>query len=276
MQRILICGLIRNLEKTIERDLKRITNAFVQFDSVEFCLIESDSTDFTINKVKELQRRFGRINLISLGNLIEIYPDRVERIRRCRNEYVAFIRKNSDKYDYVVVADMDGINSKISQAGVESCFKTEILWDMCAANQTYGYYDIYALRAPGWCENDFLHEIVDLGTELSGKDLFRLRTKLIYDRMRIIKSNSSWIPVNSAFGGLAIYKSKLFLHADYSSESENHQCEHVDFHAKLVRLGYKLFINPMLINSTWNTYNLNRLRIVRKVRALRRKINTFI
>jgi len=275
VQRLLICGLIRNLENTIVRDVERIRSAFSHFDNIEFCLIESDSADLTVNKVKELQRRFDRINLISLGNLRELYPDRVERIRRCRNEYVEFIRKNSNRFDYVVVADMDGINSKISQAGVKSCFSSEVNWDMCAANQKYGYYDIYALRAPDWCEKDFQREMVELSFGMNDKDLFNLRTKLVYDRMRIIKSTAAWIPVHSAFGGLAIYKSKAFLEADYSCESSLNQCEHVDFHAKLVRLGYNLYINPMLINSNWNTYNINRLCVVRRARSLIRKLPSF-
>jgi hypothetical protein len=80
--------------------------------------------------------------------------------------------------------------------------------------------------------------------------------------------------VQSSFGGLAIYKAKLCQFADYSPKVDFGQirCEHVDLNLKLSQAGFKLFINPSLINSSWNTYNVNRIKIVRRIRTALRYI----
>ena len=85
-----------------------------------------------------------------------------------------------------------------------------------------------------------------------------------------IPVNSEWIQVRSAFGGLAIYRTELFLKNDYSVICDRGfiRSEHIDFHEKCIKDDYKLFINPKLINSTWNEYNVNKNIIVRQSRSI--------
>jgi hypothetical protein len=275
--RLLICGLIRDSEKIVADQVDKFRKAFANLGNLEFLFVESDSKDRTLEVVTHLASLKGDIKVISLGKLESFFPNRIERIRRCRNEYVSYIRKNINEYDYVVVADMDGINSRIRSSGIDSCFTSKIHWDMCSANQTHGYYDIYALRARGWCESDFMRDLEILGIGMDKKNLFKLRSMLIYDRMHKINRRHGWIKVESAFGGLAIYRSEVFQDADYSavSDSNSIQCEHVDFHSKLIAQGKNLYINPRMINSSWNTYNINRIPVIRRIRKLRRNIFNF-
>lgn len=84
--------------------------------------------------------------------------------------------------------------------------------------------------------------------------------------MHVIKKNTSWIKVDSAFGGLAIYKSVVFIHANYDKSSTSYVSEHVDFHANLMDTHPNLYINPKLINSYWNTHNVNRYFFIRYLR----------
>jgi hypothetical protein len=83
-----------------------------------------------------------------------------------------------------------------------------------------------------------------------------------------LENGTQWIPVQSAFGGIAIYKTKIFFDSDYGSSDSTEGCEHVDFNLKASMLGYRLVINPAFVNSHWNSYNLNRLYIVRLYRKL--------
>ncbi|WP_190277121.1 hypothetical protein [Candidatus Planktophila dulcis] len=267
--------MARDVEHSISSEILRMCRSLKGFREVHFYVVESDSKDRTREKLEKLRNSTVNFRYISLGNLATAIPNRIERIRYCRNKYVEYIRENSEKFDYVVVADLDGINTGISRQAFESSFTSVLEWDMCAANQTGGYYDIYALRAKGWCESDYLRELEVKSQGLNNRQLFHFRTALIYDRMKKINRQSPWIAVESAFGGIAVYKSKLFLEADYSAldESALRQCEHVDFNLKLKNMGYKLFINPALINSHWNTYNINRFTVVRRIRGLRRKIS---
>jgi hypothetical protein len=185
----------------------------------------------------------------------------------------------------VVVADLDGMNNAFTHNSFASCFKTGVNWSACFANQSYGYYDLYALRASGWVEDDCF-EILD---ELKGSMPFherratsflrniliilhydKLRQLAIYDQMKIISRRSPWIEVDSAFGGLGVYQTKIFLDNDYTKviETEKIYSEHIDLHLSAGRRGAQLFINPRLINSRWNIYNINRIKLVRISREL--------
>ena len=142
---------------------------------------------------------------------------------------------------------------------------------MCAANQRGPYYDIWALRHKNWSPNDcwaqykFLN-IYDPDTE---KNIY----SSVYSRMITLPINSAWIEVDSAFGGLAIYKKELFNIAEYVGLDEHGEevCEHVHFHNRLKQHGAKLFINPQLINAEYTEHTAHLLfkkSIVRKLKAI--------
>jgi len=88
--------------------------------------------------------------------------------------------------------------------------------------------------------------------------------------MRVIPRNSNWIKVVSAFGGFGIYRFEVFSEHNYDKYDPelSEISEHVDFHMKLNSDGKKLYINPNLINSNWNTYNVNRYFVIRQLRGL--------
>jgi hypothetical protein len=172
------------------------------------------------------------------------------------------------------------MNTAISKTGVKSCFK-RLDWDVVTANQTFGYYDILALRKDGWQEADWTEEYESAKEALVLNRinhfklirrlrrflyLDRLKHKLLYSKMKKIKKNSSWISVNSAFGGLAIYKTEIFHKYDYEKEFYSIETDHVSLNRKIVRGGGKIFINPLFINSHFNEYNLNRIFLFRVVR----------
>jgi hypothetical protein len=135
------------------------------------------------------------------------------------------------------------------------------------ANQAAPYYDIYALRHPEWSPNDCWHYESELRSQ--GMNPLFARQRAIYDRMITISPDSEWIPVDSAFGGLAIYKRSLFDNVKYFSVLPNgdHVCEHVTLHQQMKIKGAKLFINPALINSGWNNHNSSK-RLTKKFNRL--------
>jgi len=68
--------------------------------------------------------------------------------------------------------------------------------------------------------------------------------------------DSDWIEVDSAFGGLALYRASCLRGCFYSSEGRE-VCEHVVLHRKIKDNGGKIFINPGLTNTSLNFYNAN-------------------
>jgi hypothetical protein len=68
--------------------------------------------------------------------------------------------------------------------------------------------------------------------------------------MKSISPNTPLIPVESAFGGLAIYTMDAFLSGKYIGlSSEGYEvCEHVGFHQAIKERGLNIFIAPKLVN----------------------------
>ncbi len=90
--KVIIAGTISNVSRTIEKELRRVSAAFIEYCVVEVILVESDSTDNTVDIVSSLDSPITNINLISLGDLKQQFPDRISRIRYCRQKYVERIR----------------------------------------------------------------------------------------------------------------------------------------------------------------------------------------
>lgn len=285
-KKILLVGTVSNVAKTIEKELKVVLKALTMFDLVQVFLVESDSTDETVEILEKIALKNRGFEFISLEKLKDKYPNRINRIAYCRNIYVNYIRDNNaiSNWDYVAVADLDGMNFKLRKKGIQSCFDTNIDWDGVMANQRFGYYDLYALRAPGWVEGDCFAELEilkknSIPPKQSRYRLLRfirnfrhfdkLRNSLIYKRMKVLPKKKGFIKVKSAFGGFAIYKSNVFLVNDYKfNYKANIISEHVNFHTHFSSLNF--FINPQLINNNVNVYNLNKLYIFRLIRELRK------
>lgn len=298
MNKIAIVGTISNVESVLRSDLNRVVSSLSDLHVSDIFLVESDSDDQTSTIIMDLKKTYSNLDHVNLGMLKNHIPNRIERIRYCRNYYVRWLRENYDTklWDYVVVVDLDGMNKKIKSEGINSCFLSQIRWDAVFANQKYGYYDLYALRQATWMPYDCLRVLNILKKKLEIKlsaqpirsFLFKriyfdqLRRKLIYDKMHQISQYSDWIQVDSAFGGLGIYRVELFLKHDYSliHKLGNIRSEHIDFHEKCTNDSYKLFINPKLLNSSWNEYNVNRIFLVRQSRSifyeLKQKISNLI
>ena len=209
-KKILLVGTVSNVAQTIEKELKVVLKAMSVFDSVQVFLVESDSTDETVKILKKIALKNENFQFIALGKLKNKYPNRIARIAYCRDIYVKYIRDNNviSKWNYVAVADLDGMNFKLRKNGIQSCFETNVDWDGVMANQKFGYYDIYALRAPGWVEEDCFismsrNKMISKQPKISNISFInflvqfnyfdKFRKKYIYDQMKIIKNRNLFI-----------------------------------------------------------------------------------
>jgi hypothetical protein len=284
----LLVGTVSNVGKYLKSDLNTIKKAINKIGTLEIYLVESDSSDGTIDLLNELQKSDSNFNFKSFGNLRSKLDDRIDRIRFCRNAYVEFIRDNNSvkKWDYVFVADLDGMNSALNSKKILGAISKHHLWDACFSNQSLGYYDLYALRASGWVESDCFSELRDMQRDNKYVGKFSnsflnfltafwhfdsLRKKVIYSKMKRLRGNL--VSVNSAFGGFAIYKTEIFCNFDYTKRGSSAGCEHLDLHARCIESGLRLAIDPNLINSHWNEYNVNKFLIIRFLKELKKFIH---
>ena len=249
---ILIAGLVRNCETSLRESISLLFSAFHQAKSLSFLIVESDSTDDTCQVLSNLSDYYDSFSYVTLGNLASRFPIRTQRIAYCRNYYLHLI-KNSEKYknvDYVVVADLDGVNVILSPQSVATCW-TNSEWDVCTANQNGPYYDIWALRHQLWSPNDCWSQHRYLQT--LGVNYYESLYISIYSKMIRIPINHSWIQVLSSFGGLAIYRTSVLLDVVYDglTPSGDEICEHVSLHSQISSNGGNIFINPALINASY-------------------------
>jgi len=274
--KFLIVGTVRNVEKTVRNEIIGMQRLFSKFGETHFHLVESDSSDSTIATLRVLENEVENFTFHTFGKLDERIPNRVNRIRYCRNNYVKYIRESDVLYDFVVVCDWDGINRVVRHQSLNKIFRSESVWSMCSANQTFGYYDIYALRAKAWVETDFITELSDFKKKHGPLTFWqedRARKKIIYKKMKILRKSTDWIEVESAFGGMAIYKANVFQEFDYGNQNtiEELECEHITLHRKMNEAGMKIYVCPEFINSHINIYNLNKITLLRVLRHLKRK-----
>ena len=255
---ILVVGLARNCEEKLFLSVSSLSRAFSLAKTVSYLVIESDSSDRTVDVLSKLASQIKEFEYVSFGSLVERLQLRTERIAFCRNYYLRLIQESS-KYlhvDYVVIADLDGVNAELAPQSVASCWCRSD-WDVCTANQNGPYYDIWALRHPLWSPNDCFEQ------EKMMQSLGVRRFKAIYistfSRMIRIPIHHDWIEVNSAFGGLAIYRKSVLMNVCYEglNPSGREVCEHVSIHRQIGLNGGEIFINPSLINASITEHSRN-------------------
>jgi glycosyltransferase involved in cell wall biosynthesis len=252
---ILVVGVARNCARHVPGQIRTISCALQGFYEVNWLVIESDSDDDTQSALAALAAEDAKFRFISLGTLRHQLPKRTERIAHCRNRYLDEIRRNPlyQHVDFVVVADLDGMNSLLTEEAIKSCWEREE-WDVCTANQRGPYYDIYALRHEWWSPNDWCLQYSFLISR--GMRAARAYSASNYARMIRVREDSEWLEVDSAFGGLAIYRKQAMSNGEYIGLAPDgtEQCEHVAFHGQLRKENKRIFINPRLINAGYTRH----------------------
>jgi hypothetical protein len=263
--RILVVGTVRNVAFVLEREVKRISELLSPLGSYRIHIVESDSTDGTKNVLESLKARFDFFSFTSLGDLRDKFPDRIERLIHCRNEYIKEIRENKEfrLSEFTIVIDLDNKNSLLQTENIKMSLNRDVDYAGLFANQAGRYYDILALRHPIWSPKSVTEELVWYQNFLSKSVAKEVS---IFRRMVKIPKHTSLIPVESAFGGFAIYKTSWLLKFDYSREfkDQKEDIDHVILNRKIRNSGGLLFIDPQLLNFKWNSHSLEFYPIYRR------------
>ena len=260
---VLVTGLARNVAKHLHIEIIKIENEVKKvFNSVNFLIIESDSNDDTLEVLKNLKKTKNNFNYRCLGELDRTYPNRIERLTLCRNTYVQEIRENKmySKTEFIMVIDFDLKNNRLNLTVLKDLINRND-WSGLFANQTGFYYDIYALRKKDWVEKDSFIEYRQLKENYNPE---KAKEIAIWSKMIKISKYAKMISVDSAFGGLGLYRKNLFLENDYTNDSNDYfESEHVVFHKKIRELQGTLLIVPKLTNFSWGPHNLSKFKILR-------------
>ena len=213
MVKVIICGIVKNVDKTIELNLRKAKELGIFFEDYKVVIYENNSTDntkkilkdYSSNKIKIIMED---INIKKENSNIWAYTKitgsdhscRIENISNARNKVIEEINKEIyNDFNVVIWIDLDGRGFDIESVveSVNIVFnENKILF----ANSR-PYYDYYALRT---CDDSYL-----FGPEIIGEIFLSRLNKFS------LKSNNSLYEVLSAFNGIGIYPKKVFLNKKY-------------------------------------------------------------
>ena len=249
--KILLAGPVRNVAHTIQNEIETLVASLGNFKEIYCFVVESDSSDDTAKRLEELQDVIKNFSYVSVGNLSGKYPRRTDRIALCRNLIIDEVASNPEftDIDYIAMADMDGMNALVTPEKIAQCWEVDEPWDVITANQLGEYYDIWGLSHPYWNPIDCWeqkHRLEDiLGNHMAQNIAVTCKQSPIDPRADLIE-------VDSAFGGLGIYTRESFLSGRYAGTDDQaggiDVADHIPFHRDLRQKGYRIFINPALIN----------------------------
>jgi len=246
---VVVCAVVRDSDQSLRRVVDVVRRSFSSFREVHWCVVESDSRDETLHTLEQLAQSVPNFRYVSLGNLEHRFPKRTQRIAYCRNVYRRIVAWSPRYFGvkYVAVLDVDHVNYGLTREAVDSAFSRKG-WDACFANQFGKYYDLYALRHEHWNSSDMVAS-ARFFSSISGVDEQTATAKLFSQRMVSLSPTTNWIRVDSAFGGLGIYRKGLLRLSSYRGQLGGHSvCEHVPFHMGFAFWRKRLFINPALLN----------------------------
>jgi hypothetical protein len=248
--KILLAGPVRNVASIIQHEVETLVASLGNFKEIHCFVVESDSSDDTVKKLEELQGKIKNFSFVSAGKLSDKYTRRTDRIALCRNLVIEAV--NTDPkfadIDYVAMADLDGMNGLVTPDKIADCWAADESWDVITANQLGDYYDIWALRHPDWCPVDCWQQKYALEAVIGDVPAGNLAVSA---RQVVLDPGLGLIEVDSAFGGLAIYRRQAFLAGRYAGTDKRagfDVADHVPFHEELRAKGYKIYINSALIN----------------------------
>jgi hypothetical protein len=234
-----IVGIARNACPYIVNTLALVEQLAPAFRSFKGFVYENDSTDPTPQVLDALAGRNPWLSveheLLGVPDERGFQPSRTERLARCRNRCMEWVRGNASDTAITIVLDMDphggfdvdGVFNSIGCLASESLSCSGLSAGGMASYSLWrqggkvAQYDAWAARLNHWEDRK---EKVGMG----------------WFSMLLPPVGSPPIPMYSAFGGLCVYYTRAFLAGGYSGED----CEHVPHHRRMREAGWQLFLNP--------------------------------
>lgn len=250
-----ICSIVRDCGRNLERNIPRVEYLRKFFKSSEVIVFENDSKDNTLKLLLKWEKDSTNVNVFTEKFKEETIPfsspgdanpyfsrHRIEKMTKYRNKYLEYINNNGFERDFVIVIDLDISGFRID--GLVNSFGFFPGWDCISANGislssklSWQYHDSYALIE---------HQRID---ETQTEDSIRAyRSKYSF-----LKRGMPLIKVDSAFGGIAIYRWSSIKGIYYSCLNNSDtrvQCksEHVGLHKAMIQNGYSaICINPSMM-----------------------------
>jgi len=234
---VVFCGLCRDVRLFLPRLVARLECLGSMFRDYRVVLFENDSKDATREFLADWQTVNPRVEVLGGTMGVARFPQqrsaaRGEWLAACRNQYREHVAAAYAGFDHAIVIDTD-LAGGWSYEGVADTFGADD-WDAVGSNglvrqsssrpgrMKFRHYDVWAFRPA-------------VGT----------KARCLVDHTALdLPRGAPLLPVESCFGGLAVYRMSCLLAAAYGGGD----CEHVVFHDRLRCAGLgRQFLNPSQI-----------------------------
>lgn len=242
--RVNIVGIARNAMPQIGNTMALIDELRRGFNVSRTFVYENDSTDGTTEFLADAAKRLKidvRSERLGLEDTRGFERSRTERLAAARTKCQEWVRAGGYEADYTVVLDMDPAGG----FSVDGVFNSA--WQL-SKNPVYqgrkaGAMASYSLWVKQKGETEF---------EMAHYDAWAARPLCYWEDRREAAGGLAWfslflppvgsdvVPMNSAFGGLCVYRTDAYLSGVYAGGD----CEHVALHKSMQEKGFQLYLNP--------------------------------
>jgi hypothetical protein len=249
-RRVAVLAVARNCARHLPAALHNLAALTSGYRDARFVFGVSDSTDDTAARLEEWLGRTRRGKVLHLGVLEDALPVRPVRIAAARNACLQELRRCGETFDHLLVTDLDDV---LAEPVSVDAFRWAADWldasgerVAVTANATPRYYDTWALRHERWCPYDVWQTIEGRPENCSFE---AAHVREVFRRQIVLPPHAPPIPVQSAFGGLGLYKAPRALTAEYrgTDASGRPACEHVAFNRAVTADGGRIYIFPSLL-----------------------------
>lgn len=273
-KRVVIAALARDCADALRINIPRIEDLRKNFKESTVIIIENDSKDDTKNILHKWEERSSNVHIESNdygtitipasphnGKLPTTSYHRIGKMAQYRNQYIDIVQKRKIESDYLIIIDVDieyfsidGIINSLKHAPKD--WGALFAYGISKTNRLNmnRFYDIFAFLEKGVAISDI---------NLSANLLWKLQRKL-----SLVIPFYKYYPCNSAFGGLAIYKSKAIKKLKYECIKNNINnnieclCEHVPMNYQITQRGYNNYISRSMkvrysVTCNWITHILS-------------------
>lgn len=205
-QPIVIAGTVYKCGAYLDAVFQNIVSIGRLFQDMYIFIAYDDSPDDSLIKLEQWQKRLPRLTILAGA---QTSSRRTDNLTVARNRLLEAMREFYFKipFEYFIVMDMDDVCSGPMHLPIlQSVLLQASRWDAVSFPGWNSYYDIWALAIDPYFFS-YIHY------ENRRRALIRAKNYVLEQLTK-----GEWIPVHSAFGGFAIYKSKPFLWCTYAND----------------------------------------------------------
>jgi glycosyltransferase involved in cell wall biosynthesis len=263
-----IIGAARNIESKLPNTLEQINRIVPLWKEAAVVIAENGSTDSTKQILQDYKSSAShRTDILTLDSTANQIQARTARLAHVRTKLLEHVHTYFPSFDYILMVDLDGILDGFNVNSLKTAFNHQG-WDALFANTKTAYYDIWALRSKIMgiefdCWDLIQHMRLQMGADIASAKAIAVKPFPI-----TLPRTAQLSPVESAFGGLGLYRLSKTIGCSYNGLTTTcscssyipdlkpgtcrpDTCEHVSFHKDMIdKYGAKLFIIPSIqVNS---------------------------